>query len=453
MKHHGMRAVLLVCAGLGTHSAPAHARPAPAPVQVIAQRRTEAPGEGGNFGSFINLSFDSPPELKNLSPSISGNNVAFAATTRDPGGSGMFALIDGQLRVVADTWTKIPGTDLTFGFSIGDGVGPNICGSTVVFTGINISHGSAIWLWRDGVLEKVVDSDTLVPGRSVTFGSFAGTPGISGDNVVFNARYTGGGGIYAVINGELLTIADSDTLLPGAPTTAGGFGFLVGYSAFISGENVVFWAGSGVNHRGIYLFANGVIRVIIDPNTPKPGGGGETFDFVPVRANFWPGISGENVAFSLWTELYAYINGTLRLVADDTTQAPGGGTFTTFSARTSIDGENIAFAAGTGGGSAGIFSYINGEFRTIASDNTPAPGFATNFSAIGFRISDGGGPGISGEQVVFTAGPPGVYTGDGIPPPPPPPPIPTVSTWGVIAMTLLLLTAGSIAVNRRGTAA
>ncbi len=446
MRHHGMRAVFLVCALIGAHSTPTHAQPVPAPVQPIAQYMQPAPGSSGNFRLFADTE-------DSWSPSISGDNVVFKATI--DGGSGIYAFIDGQLMVVADSSMIIPGSEF-FNFAFGGslGAGPTICGSTVVFKGSSLGYGSAIWRWRDGVLEKLVDTHTLVPGRSVTFGSFLGSPNIDGENLVFYSRHDDGRGIYAVISGELRTIADTDTFLPGAAFPILSFGSAT--SPAISGENVAFFAArpGSPSVQGVYLSVNGEIRVIAETGMPRPGGG-NFISFNSPSTTFWPGISGENVAFSTPAGgIFAYINGTLRLIANTDTPSPGGNTFgSTYSNRVSIDGENIAFGGSATESGWGIFSYINGEFRVIADKRTPIPGFSTNFA--NFHILEGAGPEISGERVVFSANSPsgGVYVGDGIPLPVPPPPIPTLSTWGAIAMTLLLLTAGTIAVTKQQTAA
>ncbi len=338
MKHHGMRAVFLVCAVLGAHSTSIHAQPVRAPVQVIARYMQPAPGSTGNFRLFADME-------DSWSPSISGDNIAFGATI--DGGSGIYARIDGQLVVVADSSMKIPGSEF---FNFAFGLSPGICGRNVSFVGFSLGYGSGIWLWRDGVLEKVVDTHTLVPGRSVTFGSFLGSPGIDGENIAFLARHDDGFGIYAVINGELRTIADNDTFLPGAAFPILGFGTTT--SPAISGENVVFFARISGSVEGLYLSVNGEIRVIAETGSPTPSGGSFPTNF-GLSTTRWPGISGENVVFSAPFGVYAYINGTLRLIANTNTPAPGGGTFGgTFANRISIDGENIAFGGATveGGG-------------------------------------------------------------------------------------------------------
>ncbi len=341
MKHHGMRAVFLVCAVLGAHSDIARAQPVRAPVQAIARYMQPAPGGLGNFRLFADME-------DSWSPSISGDNVVFKASI--DGGSGIYAHIDGQLVVVADSSMKIPGSNFNFAFGGSLGSGPTICGPTVVFKGLSLGYGSAIWRWQDGLLEKVVDTHTLVPGHSVTFGSFPGSPGIDGENIAFLARHDDGTGVYAVINGELRTIAEKGMFLPGAAFPIGTVGGLT-VSPAISGQNVAFFATTVFTH-GLYLSVNGEIRVIAETGSPTPSGGSFPTNF-GLSTTRWPGISGENVVFSAPFGVYAYINGTLRLIANTNTPAPGGGTFGgTFANRISIDGENIAFGGATveGGG-------------------------------------------------------------------------------------------------------
>ena len=432
MMYHASRASPAVFALLGSWSGPSIAQP----VQIIAEYSQRAPGDSGNFRIFSTLE-------NSYSPAISGENVAFGAVT--DGGSGIYAFIDGELRLVADTKTEIPGTSVHFGFSLGRGSGPSISGRNVVFVGVEPLVGSAIWLWKDGVLTKLVDSNTPVPGGTGTFGNFSSggaTPAISGDNVAFNALSDQGSGIYAVINGELRVIADTNTLLPGATQNATSFRFAKGVSPGISGENVAFYAVWGFDGEGLYLYSKGEIRVIADRGTPKPGGG--TFAF-RLDTNTRAAISGENVAFADIGGVFAYIDGSLRLIANSTTPGPNGGAFGTRSVSASIDGENIAFSAWEGDVGWGVFSYVGGEFRRIASVTTPIPGFSTTFFSFG--VLEGVSPAISGEKVVFMGrGRPGIYVGDGLIPP-----IPTSSPWGLVVVTLLLLVSGSIVLTRRQT--
>ncbi len=79
-----------------------------------------------------------------------------------------------------------------------------------------------------------------------------------------------------------------------------------------------------------------------------------------------------------------------------------------------ISGDNVVFGAGAEGLgiTGGIFAYIDGEVRNIATGNTQVPGRITTFNS--FFLNDGFcgedvRPAISGKNVVFSASPNGVY--------------------------------------------
>ncbi|MCH8243041.1 MAG: hypothetical protein IH897_10580, partial [Planctomycetes bacterium] len=83
-------------------------------------------------------------------------------------------------------------------------------------------------------------------------------------------------------------------------------------------------------------------------------------------------------------------------------------TFSFFPASPHISGENVVFGA-TGGELAalgGIFAYIDGSLRLIADPKTRVPGHDTTFNGFFLRDSngdEGSRPAISGENVVFLA--------------------------------------------------
>lgn len=358
--------------------------------------------------------------LHGNSPALSGRNIAFGAAT--PTG-GYYALIDGQLRIVMNTLMPVPVFGGTFGLSVNSS--PAISGSNVAFLGFD-AQGSGAWVWRDGVLENVVHSGTPVPGKDDQFRSFSigegATPAISGDNVAFVARTeSGGGGIYAYIDGELRIIADLDTQVPGldAGRKFTNFGNLYGASPDISGANVVFEASSGFDHSGLFAYIDGQLRVIAATGTPKPEGGapfcGTTFGGFSLIPRPRPSISGENVAFTTGCGIYAYINGEIRRIADRDTVIPG--TTTTmggFNVSPTISGENVVFSTNSAPDfGEGIFAYIDGEIELIASTQTRVPGSDETF--VGFFQAPTRGPGgvrqyISGKNVIFGAWPAAIYS-------------------------------------------
>lgn len=431
-------------------------------LQVIADINTVLPGATGPFFSFL--------QLQGVDPAISGENVAFGGCVEGTG-CGYYAMINRRLRVIADTMTKFPGSDQHFGFGTG---GPSISGENIAFGAFDGPFGkSAILVSSNGQFRIIADTTMQAPGGTGRFKNFwltnGAAPSISGENVAFNALTEFSGGIYAFINGSLRVIADTNMAAPGVTPARPfrNFAGLDGVSPTISGENVAFLGEWGINAfegAGIFAYINGSLRIIAGTGTQAPDGQ------VIVGMNFGqrdgarPSISGENVAFRAGGgAIWGYINGSLRVIADGDTPAPGGlpgATFGGFPVSPSISGENVVFGSGVAG--VGIFAYIGGSFRLIAGQSTPVPGHPdTTFDR--FFLQDTGSsrelviPAISSENVVFTADafpPPGEHHVAGVygclPPPPPLPPIPALSDWGVaVLIVLLLLTGVTILILRR----
>lgn len=409
-------------------------------LRAIAEQGTPLPGTTGNLSGL-------PP----TNPSISGRNIAFAASA-DAGG-GIFAYMDGALRVIADTNTVIPGGTWTFGFPGAEGSGPAISARNVVFGGVHFPTTS-IWVSMDGSLVKIAETQvTPVPGSTGTFKNFAmgngASASISGGNIAFTGVGDETNGIYAYINGELRVIADTSTPVPGVTPqrTFMNFGQLGGVSPSISGTNVAFlgvWSDGG----GLYAYINGSLRVIADTNTPAPAGTGSFQSFAGS-----PSLSGENVAFGGLIDvfgisgIYAYIDGSLRVIADTNTPVPGSPdvTFGDFGQLEGlspvISGENVVFASKVPNG---IFAYIDGSLHKIADETTVVPGRTVNFFAFG--QTQGISPSISGENIVFVGvslETNGIYLRTDEPA------VPATSAWALAILAALLLSAGTAILRRR----
>ena len=108
-----------------------------------------------------------------------------------------------------------------------------------------------------------------------------------------------------------------------------------------------------------------------------------------------------------------------------------------------ISGENVVFVASGEASDYGVFCYIDGALQLIAGEDTQFPGRTTTFNNFGVGVS----PGISGENVVFSASPIGVYALL------PGPPIPTLSEWWLITFAVLMLLTGATILRRRAPSA
>ncbi len=177
---------------------------------------------------------------------------------------------------IADTQTEIPGAENEF---FADFAPPSLERGGVVFTGTGDSGTQGIYMSAAGELEVVADTSTPVPGGSgETFAAFGPGPsslgfrGLSGGNSQ---------GLYRLSQGELDVVVDTTTPVIGGDgelyTNFGEptFPFLGGFAL------VTIFFGESSKTSGIYLileFAG--LRfpfVVADTATPIPGSGGALF--------------------------------------------------------------------------------------------------------------------------------------------------------------------------------
>jgi hypothetical protein len=166
----------------------------------------------------------------------------------------------------------------------------------------------------------------------------------------------------------------------------------------LSGTIIAFGASNGF--EGIYRFTNGAITEVADNNTPIPGGTGNFTGMVR------PLIYGSSVAFratgsSFQQGIYSTRTGTLERVVDLNTPSPLGGNFAGFGTP-AISGINVGIRGGSSGGD-GLFLDTGSGLTMIADANTLVPGSSSTFTDFNSPFS------LSGSNVAFTAGPPGIY--------------------------------------------
>jgi len=147
---------------------------------TITDGSTPAPGSSGNFVGFQQspLSGAGGP----FYPAIDGANVVFGGES-SPGTYGLYLCHDGQISLVAEFGSAIPG-------GTGDFIAFNsfshLSGDTVVFRGTgNRDYG--FYVSAGGVPRRIADTTAVSPGQTIPLISF-GYPVISGNAVYFNGR-------------------------------------------------------------------------------------------------------------------------------------------------------------------------------------------------------------------------------------------------------------------------
>lgn len=376
----------------------------------VADSTTLIPGRNETFDLFYD-------------PALNGSNLAFIAGTLEQTSGftamGVYSVIDGNLGVVADRNTQIPGSSLPFtDFLYPTSSYPSISGETVVFEGFHLSPDEdfpmELGIYRGtagGSLQTLVDQGTPLPGSSLPFYGFA-DPQISEETVVFygfgylfeNGSLIPTEGIYTLADGKMKALVSQETPIPHAVGTFESIDL-----PSISQRNVAFRGGSEAFERsGIYASIDGELRVIADNRTPLPDNSGNPFSFFDFSS---PTISGENVVFGSLNPaqeggIYAYLDGQLEVIAQTNTPTPDGigrlGFDFTERPGIAMDGENVAFVAYDVGNPnpfvSGIYTNLGGSLSKVIATGDQLDGK----TVVG--VGSGGGlnpQAMSGNAIAF----------------------------------------------------
>jgi len=200
---------------------------------------------GGAFGQF---SFDA-------------NDIAFTALLTGPnGGEGVFARVDGTLVKIADPFTPIPngiGNFAPFDL-LGHPLYPSLHDGEVAFLGNGSNGQQGVYVRRDGILTRIADRSTAIPGGSGTFTGFR-APVLDSQRVLFNGLGTGQSGIYSASGGALSVVADLNTIAPGSNPPTLTFNSLDDTPQLDQG-NAYFVGGS--DRTALYSDEGGLQRII-----------------------------------------------------------------------------------------------------------------------------------------------------------------------------------------------
>lgn len=286
--------------------------------------------------------------------------------------------------------------------------GPAIRGSVVAFQA-QTPTGQGIFTATGGAFQPIATTATAVPGSVGNFTSFSPIVSLSDAGVAFLGSGPGTTGDYTNVTGSLTRIVDTTTAFPGGGTfTSASVSSLSGTTAVFSGGN----AGAPI---GVFTkTGTAPITTVVNTSTPVPGGSGNFTVFAdPSSGPTAPTVSGSNVAFNGQGGgrfgVYASIGGTVRVVADNATPAPGGvGNFSSFGFTPMIDGSDVTFF-GVSSGRPGVYLWSGASPIRVADTSTPVPGGVGNFTTFYTTATP-----LHGGQVVFAgidaANHQGVYT-------------------------------------------
>jgi len=229
----------------------------------VADTTTSLPG---NFGD---VSFD-------LEPAIDAGKIVFLADGE--GASGVYLFDGSALSVVADTNTTAPDTGGQFE-SFGFLDKPAMHDGQVVFVGEGPDLYSGVYRHSGGTLSIVADSNTPVPNQMRNFEYFEFTNvATHGGRVAFVGNWFSDPGVYLSEGAALSVVADTSTSVPGDPGDQFvDFGTVFG-GVDMDGSSIVF-IGASRFVSGVYRYdlATGQIVTVVDDATPVPGQPEEVF--------------------------------------------------------------------------------------------------------------------------------------------------------------------------------
>lgn len=137
-------------------------------------------------------------------PAVSGERIVFWGRHADGITNGLYEFIGGDLSVIADTSTSLPG-----GNSFSD-FGPPIVQDGLVVFEAETDLGAGVYLFGGG-LRTVADASTLMPGRSEPFQQFFSRLQLDDGSVVFGGKSAEVAGIFADTAGELREIVSEES--------------------------------------------------------------------------------------------------------------------------------------------------------------------------------------------------------------------------------------------------
>lgn len=274
--------------------------------------------------------------------------------------------------LIADSTTTIPGTSVAFNqFEVQTGSSA----AGVVFEAGRAGVGSGIYSLFGQVLDVVVDYRTQLPsGERLTGGKLFHD--LSGERVALLAypQPSNSPVLFLWDQGTLSVIADSQTPVPDGTGTfrAGGNQFRIG--AFFANDGIVFWGVDSAEHTGLYHWNGKSIVPVWNRSTPGPAGEGNFQSVIYFNAD------GNDLAAFAATEfgnpqggLYTLMNGQARLIANIGDQGPTGFPLQGFQG---ISIQNGTVVWRNGGDFPGVYAFVRGEIVAVAApgmsiDGTP----------------------------------------------------------------------------------
>ena len=272
-------------------------------------------------------------------------------------------------------------------------------GGSVTFDSFRAA--SAAQAGQTFVIEKVLDTDDLVPGGGgQTFTTVDEPPHLSNGTIFGPLRFSSPSieGMYtASVGGPIVEIIKEGDPMPDGNGTVVDMAS-IGFS--ISGDNLVYTVDrSSTNLEVTFIENSGSAVIIVEESvTMLPGGSGNVFTSTS-NSDPFP-IDGSDVVFEgavsgVTRGIYGWFDNALTAIAEQGDPSPDGSTYSgnRFD-EPSIDDRNVAFEANTNDGAVqGAFGVFEGSPFVAVTTNTNVPGQADTFTFLD-------NPQISGPYIV-----------------------------------------------------
>ncbi len=295
--------------------------------------------------------------------------------------AGIYHWSNNTLESLVNTNTPVPGSSSRF---------TNFFGSTflsdgkVIFGAYGSGDEHGLYAWTNQSVIKLYDTTTVVPGRTETFGRF-GWPTVYGNQFAFlgfSLRITNDWlyrGVFISSNGVLTKLADTNSTLPGLGGHFVGCSSQVGFD----GNKVAWWAWNEETNGGIFSVTRALtLKNIADEFTVNPATG-QNFDGFISPPNVVTGrvyFVGHDVDFNT-SLFYGDGTGPIQTIAKPGDIIPGRGmTFDSiaYPAQMGTTAGNF-FGGNAAGNYSGIFFWNGSEAAKVIDELDTLDGETISF--------------------------------------------------------------------------
>lgn len=281
------------------------------------------------------------------------------------------ALAQFTITRVVSTVTPVPGGSGPFDFM----AYPGTDGMKVYFNGADEAGHFGIFGGTGGALTTLADWTMPIPGASGLF-EFINRPNANLGRVGFAGGNATVSGLYLASGGTIQRIADTTVAVPG------GGGLFASFNDLSVGSwGVVFRANANLPTEGIYRYSATGLAAVVTFQTPVPGGGGSTFQYLasPVAGSEDMTFFGNNLETGADRRSGIYRateSGTIQLMIGNTDIDPGSGTrYSAFGLQAVNPAGQMAVVAQSAAGAFESVRFWTGDrWTTLAQAGTPVPG-------------------------------------------------------------------------------